>query len=74
MVTALPLQKGLVMLTAGEFSSVTIVHCNVAGTLTLKWDDSTTTDYPMLAGEDVFCYDAASVTLGGGGTFTLAKA
>ena len=62
------------MQTAGEFASVTIAHCNVAGTLILKWDDDTTTDYPMLAGEDVFCYEPTSVTVSGGGTFTFAKA
>lgn len=73
MVTALPLQQGLLNLTAGTFTSVTIVHCELDGTITLTWEDGTTTDYTMVAGADVFVYEAVSVTIIAG-TFTLAKA
>ena len=73
MVTALPLQQGKINVTAGTFTGITIVHCEVSGGIKLIWNDDTEDLYPMVAGDDRFVYEAKAVVVDSG-TFTLAKA
>ncbi len=73
MVTALPLQPGLLNLTGGAFTGIRIAHCEVAGTLLLTMLDGTTTEtYDMVEGSDVFIDGFHQVTITSG-EFTLAR-
>ena len=64
MITALPLQPGRLNLSTGTFTNVTIVHCQEDGDITLKWFNGEPDEtYSMLSGEDVFVYEAETVTI-----------
>jgi len=50
--TVLELQKGKVGVTSGVTTGNQVVHCEVDGSITITWDDDTTTLYNMSTGSD----------------------
>ena len=72
MVIALPLQQGKINVTAGTFTGPTRVLCEIDGGIKLIWNDDTETAYLMIAGQEVFSYEAKAVVVDTG-TFTLAS-
>jgi len=70
----MPLQKGKINITTGTFDSNVILHCEVDGSITITWNDDTTTVYAMVAISDVVCRDrdCKSVAITSG-TFTVAE-
>lgn len=58
-IQAMEIQKGLNAVTStdgaasdGVFKKVMVVHCRVAGSITVTYDDGTTEAVAMIAGED----------------------
>ena len=72
MVTALPLQPGMLNLTTGKHYGVRIVHCEADGALILWKDHVINETYNMKAGEDRFI-DGFIATEVSTGTFTLSR-
>ena len=70
--TVLELQKDKVAVTAGVYKGNMVVHCELDGDLTIKWDDDSTTVYSMIAGSDVEIRDTQmkDVTISSG-SFTI---
>ena len=72
MVTALPLQPGMVNLTSGRHSSIRIIHCEEDGEIKLWLNASDSESYSMTAKADRFVDGFVAVEVIAG-TFTLAR-
>ena len=70
-IQAMPLQKGLVNLTSGQYTDIRLVHCAIAGQIKLIWEDGTEDIIDCVAGDD-FGIEGATVEIVAG-TFHLAK-
>ena len=68
----LSLQQGTINLGAGVYPAGSVIHCELDGSITLTWNDGTTTVYAMVAGMDRGIYDAKTVEITSG-TFTMAN-
>ena len=71
MVTALPLQQGMMDKTSGTFTDVTIVHCEQDGSIELEFNDGQKETYTMIEGYDAMPIRAKTVKIVSG-QFTLA--
>lgn len=69
-VQAFPLQEGLVNLTTGIVTDITLVHCVANGNLIVNW--ATPVTIACTAGQEFAVFSAPSVEVSTG-TFHLAK-
>ncbi len=59
------LQPGLLNLGAGVYKAESIMHCNIDGSITLTWTDTTKAPetVAMTAGQDFATYEADTVEI-----------
>ena len=70
-IQAMPLQKGLINLTAGQYTDIRLVHCAEDGQIKLIWEDGTEDIIGCSPGDD-YTVEGATIEIVAG-TFHLAR-